>query len=155
MPETSVYWQGICPTLNRNDIFRSVETVWFGGIWYMMAIKISNTLCHSAESRMSRPFYCVTITISNPLYQMSWSSAMLGNVSFVTSLLHCIEGACSRSIYFSESVNFFPTYIIKFLPYFMHNFYFALCISFPISILAELFPYPKSRDIARIYTPGM
>ena len=47
-----------------------------------------------------------------------------------------------RGIYFSKSFDFFPIYLTTSL-----NF-------FPISsILAELFPYPKSREFARIYTP--
>ena len=36
-----------------------------------------------------------------------------------------------------------------------HIFIVPSLISTPISILAELFPYPKSREFARIYTPGM
>ena len=53
-------------------------------------------ICHSGESRMSGPLYTVATEISNTLCQMMWSSATLGNVSFVT-LLH-IEGACSDRV---------------------------------------------------------
>ena len=53
-------------------------------------------ICHSGESRMSGPLYTVAIEISNTLCQMIWSSATLGNVSFVT-FVH-IEGACSDRV---------------------------------------------------------
>ena len=53
-------------------------------------------ICHSGESRMSGPLYTVAIEISNTLFQMIWSSATLGNVSFVT-FVH-IEGACSDRV---------------------------------------------------------
>ena len=45
-----------------------------------------DTLCHGG-GRMSGPLYTVASEISNTLCQMIWSSAMLGNVSFIT-LLH-------------------------------------------------------------------
>ena len=55
-----------------------------------------DTLCHggicqSGESRMSGPLYTMATEISNTLCQMIWSSATLGNVSFVT-LLHVVQG---------------------------------------------------------------
>ena len=50
-------------------------------------------ICHSGESRMSGSLHTVTTEISNTLCQIIWSSATLGNVSFVTLLR--IEGAYS------------------------------------------------------------
>ena len=38
-------------------------------------------------------------------------------------------------------------------PLHAHSFIVPSLISSPISILAELFPFPKSREFARIYTP--
>ena len=63
-----------------------------------------------------------------------------------------------RGIYFSESVDFFPTYFttsLNFFPISHTHFIVLSLISSPISNLTEFFPYTKSREFARIYTPAV
>ena len=57
---------------------------------------------------------------------------------------------------FSESVNFFPTSFttsLNFFPISCTHFYCSSLVSSPILILTDFFPYPKSREFARIYIP--
>ena len=59
-----------------------------------------------------------------------------------------------RGIFQKVSMNPYLLYhIVKFLPHFMHTFIVPLLNFFPNFNLAELFPYPISREFARIYTP--
>ena len=80
----------------------------------------------------------------------------------VFPVTHPIKKVYASGVYiFSESANFFPTYFtisLNFFPTSYTHFYCSLLNFFPNFnfgwILAELFPYPKSREFARIYTPG-
>ena len=87
------YFVQVYAFVNRSCIHREIMPL---SITVAYDILCHGGICYSGESRMSGPLYTVATEISNTLCQMIWSSATVGNVSFVT-LLH-IEGACSDRV---------------------------------------------------------
>ena len=110
-------------------------------------------ICHSGESRMSRPVYTMVIESSNPLCQMIWSSAALGKVSFVTSL-H-IESACTDRLITNFSRpsfdHYLPEWCRKACSFSLHNggrYYCGYNMSHVIDIQRAYFSYvPKTYSI--------
>ena len=109
-------------------------------------------------------FFCLTfVSVSS---QLMWSSNMswkVANTDFQKNkqteklfFPYCTCHPSTRGIYFSESVNFAPTYLttsVNFFPFYAHIFINHSWISSPISILAELFPYPKEQGICKNMYP--